>query len=125
MIQCHRAYCAVSADRPFALPFATLRMPRKFPQTSTPGGKADRRKFPRSPVHGQLCNKRATLPRRPPYQSGGLLDRFFLAGDHLFIAGVCRVGGTLFRLPLVLWLDKRRNRLPPLDAANPAPLRVG
>lgn len=124
MIPRHRAHCAVSADRPFALPVAALRIPRNVPQTSMPGGGADRRKFPRSPVHGQLCNKRATLPRRPPYQSGGLLDRFVLAGDPLFIAGVCRVGGTLFRLPLILWLDKRRNRLPPLDAANAAPLRV-
>ncbi len=125
MIPRHRAYCAVSAARPFALPVAALRIPRNVPQTSMPGGGADRRKFPGSPAHGQLCNKRATLPRRPPYRSGCLLDRIVFGYSFALFAGVCRVGGTLFRLPLILRLDTRRNRLPPLDAANAAPLRVG
>ncbi|MES2176192.1 MAG: hypothetical protein V4523_19950 [Pseudomonadota bacterium] len=53
MIQRHRAYCAVSVARPFALPFAALRIPQKLLQATMPGGEADRRKFPRSPVHGQ------------------------------------------------------------------------
>ncbi|WP_186378790.1 hypothetical protein [Sphingobium sp. B2] len=47
MIQRHRADCAMTAAEPFALPFAALRIPWKFPQTMTPGGEADRREIPR------------------------------------------------------------------------------
>ncbi len=96
MTRRHRADCAVSAARPFALPFAALRIPLNFLQAPTPGGEADRRENPTVASALKKGRQAAGYRRLRDMGSGCVQDRFLLAGDHARLVVVCRFRFILF-----------------------------
>jgi hypothetical protein len=118
----HRAHCAVSAAKPFALPFAALRIPKTFSREPRRAAKPTGAKIRPLRLSPREERQATDYRRLQDMGSGCLLDRFRLAGDQALLVRVCCFR---FWLLSIQQFKQRSHRLPPLDAADTAPFGVG